>query len=109
MTNKPSNTNVNVGNTPKVSTNDVRQAVTSDIPTEPSVKMTAGLPDETKGYGPDVTKQKNAYSQSNVDEEIKQLADEVEAGEHGNGQERMKALGVNYAKVHQELARRNRK
>lgn len=39
---------------------------------------------------------------------ISQLADEVMKGQHGSGRERMLSLGVNYAKVQQEVNRRIR-
>lgn len=42
----------------------------------------------------------------NTSKTIKQLADEVERGLHGNGAERMKSLGTQYEKVQQEINRR---
>lgn len=42
------------------------------------------------------------------DDVIQRLANEVERGIHGSGRERMLSLGVNYAKVQQEVTRRIR-
>lgn len=50
---------------------------------------------------PNIPKQPKKTSKT-----IKQLADEVERGLHGNGAERMKSLGYNYDKVQQEINRR---
>ena len=48
----------------------------------------------------------NAKDEKPKKKSVKQLADEVERGEHGSGRERMLVLGEQYEDVQQEVHKR---